>query len=291
VADSSGNYSFTGLPNGAYTVTPGAINYVISPLSQNVTINGGNVSSVNFAGTPVNHTISGTISGAGGASATVKLTGAATATVTANTSGVYSFTGLANGSYVVTATKTGYTFSPASQPVTVNGANATANFSSTVLTYTISGTIGGAGGASATVKLTGAATATATANASGVYTFTGLANGSYVVTATKTGYAFSPTSTSVTVNGANATANFSSNKTYSISGTISGGGGPSATVKLTGAGTATVTASSSGAYTFSGLLSGSYTITPTKSGHLMIPSSRSATVSTSNVTGLNFVSF
>jgi carboxypeptidase family protein len=79
-----------------------------------------------------------------------------------------------------------------------------------VPTYTITGTISGAGGSGATVKLTGAATATATANSSGVYTFSGVANGSYTVTPTKTGYVFTPASQAVTVSGANATANFSS---------------------------------------------------------------------------------
>jgi len=288
-ANTSGVYTFTGVANGSYVVTPTKTGYVFTPASQSVTVNGANATA-NFSSAAQTFTISGTISGAGGASATVKLTGAATATVTANASGVYTFTGIANGSYVVTPTKTGDVFTPVSQSVTVNGANATANFSS-AQTFTISGTISGAGGANATVKLTGATTATVTANASGVYSFTGVTNGSYVVTPTNTGYLFTPATRSVTVNGANATANFSSSKTYSISGTISGGGGAGATVKLTGAGTATVTASSSGAYTFSGLVSGSYTVTPSRSGHIFIPSSRSATVSTSNVTGVNFTSF
>jgi N,N-dimethylformamidase beta subunit-like, C-terminal/Domain of unknown function (DUF4082)/Bacterial Ig-like domain (group 2)/Bacterial Ig domain len=74
--------------------------------------------------------ISGTISGSGGNGATVTLSGGAT--VTANTSGGYTFTGVANGSYTVTPTKTGFTFTPANQPVTVNNANVTGvNFTST----------------------------------------------------------------------------------------------------------------------------------------------------------------
>jgi hypothetical protein len=289
-ASASGVYTFSGVGNGSYTVTPSKTGYAFSPVSQNVTVNGANASA-NFSSTAQTYTISGTISGAGGVNATVKLTGTATATVTASASGAYSFPGLGNGSYTVTPTKTGYTFSPVSQNVTVNGANASANFSSAVQTSTISGTISGAGGASATVKLTGAATATVTANASGVYTFTGVTNGSYTVTPSKTGYMFSPASQNVTVSGTNVTANFSSAKTYSISGTLSGGGGASATVKLTGPATVTVTASSTGVYTFSGLLSGTYTVTPSKSGHIFIPSSRSTTISSSDITGLNFSSF
>lgn len=73
--------------------------------------------------------ISGTISGTGGNGATVTLTTGTS--VTANASGVYTFTGVANGSYTVTPTKTGFTFSPGSQPVTVNNTNVTGvNFTS-----------------------------------------------------------------------------------------------------------------------------------------------------------------
>lgn len=71
--------------------------------------------------------ISGSISpAANGASATVTLSGASNASTTANSSGSYTFSGLANGSYTVTPSKTGFTFSPASAQVTVNGANQTA---------------------------------------------------------------------------------------------------------------------------------------------------------------------
>jgi hypothetical protein len=73
--------------------------------------------------------ISGTISGSGGNGATVTLTGGAS--VTANTSGGYTFTGVANGGYTVIPTKTGFTFTPTNQPVTVNNTNVTGvNFTS-----------------------------------------------------------------------------------------------------------------------------------------------------------------
>ena len=65
------------------------------------------------------------IGNAGIAGATVTLSGAAAATTTSAADGSYSFTGLANGSYTVTPTLTGYTFSPPSQNVTLNGADVT----------------------------------------------------------------------------------------------------------------------------------------------------------------------
>jgi hypothetical protein len=152
----------------------------------------------------------GTITGAGGNGATVSLSGAATATTTADASGSYTFSSVTNGSYTVTVSKAGFLYTPASQAITVNGANAAANFSSVAQVFTITGTISGAGDNGATVSLSGAATATTTANASGVYTFSGVTNGFYAVTPSKTGFVFTPASLAVTVNGADVTANFSS---------------------------------------------------------------------------------
>src|SRR5665213_537497 len=77
-------------------------------------------------GTPT-WNISGTVTPiAGGSGSTVTLSGTASATTTADANGNYTFAGLANGSYTVTPSKTGYTFSPANQAVTINGANQTA---------------------------------------------------------------------------------------------------------------------------------------------------------------------
>jgi fibronectin type 3 domain-containing protein len=74
-------------------------------------------------------------------------------------------------------------------------------------TYSISGTITpAAGGSGATVTLGGVAAATKTADSSGNYTFTGLSNGAYAVTPSQTGYAFTPTTQSVTVSGANVSS-------------------------------------------------------------------------------------
>ena len=50
--DASGNYSFTGLPNGNYTVTPSMSGYSFTPASRDVTISGADVAGVDFEGTP-----------------------------------------------------------------------------------------------------------------------------------------------------------------------------------------------------------------------------------------------
>src|SRR6202023_717183 len=100
-----------------------------------ITVNGANVTVTAFSSTAV-FTVTGTISGTGGNAATVTLTSGTTtiATVTASGAGAYTFSNLANGSYTVTPTKAGFTFTPASQAITVNGANLTvAAFSSSAV--------------------------------------------------------------------------------------------------------------------------------------------------------------
>ena len=212
-SNSSGNYTFSGLANGTYTITPSHAGYTFSPASMSVTVSGANITTgLNFTATGQAGTqsISGTISpAAGGSGATVTLSGLASASTTANSSGVYTFTGLASGNYAVTPSHIGYIFSPTTQAVTVNGANVTGlNFTATaVQTLSISGTISpAAGGSGATVTLSGAASASITADSSGNYTFTGLANGTYTVTPSKLGYTFAPVNQSATITGASVSA-------------------------------------------------------------------------------------
>src|SRR5229473_6803413 len=72
--------------------------------------------------------------------------------------------------------------------------------------FSLSGTINPAtGGNGATLTLSGAASTTSTADSSGNYIFPGLPNGTYTVAPSRTGFTFTPSSQSTTVNGANVT--------------------------------------------------------------------------------------
>src|SRR6266403_572240 len=123
-ADGSGNYAFPSVLNGSYTVTPTKNGTTFTPASQTATVNGANVSGINFTTSAApTYSISGTVSGAALSGATMALTGTSTGSAATDSSGNYSFTGLSNGSYTVTPSKTGYTFTPANQAVTVNNAN------------------------------------------------------------------------------------------------------------------------------------------------------------------------
>ena len=220
--DQSGNYSFSNLANGNYTVTPSSSNFTFTPISQAVTVNGGNLTAVNFSATAVpTFSVSGN---AGVAGATVALNpsgeGGTKTTTTSDGSGNYNFPQVVNGSYTVTPSLSGATFTPPSQSVTVNGTNISGvNFSVVVEpTWSISGTITPLpAGSGVTVTLSGAATATAQTDSSGNYTFPNLLNGSYTITPSKAGVTFTPASLPITVSGGNvAGANFTAAQSTAI---------------------------------------------------------------------------
>lgn len=296
--DAYGKYSFTVRANGIYTVTPSKTGYTFFVTTRVVDLNNNSVAGQDFTATAIAapvYNIYGTISGDVLSGVTITLTGRGSSTVSTDGSGNFIFNGAANGSYTLTASKTGYTFTPASINVTVNNTNATGNnFTATLNRYSISGKIAlnSAGLAGATVTLTGTGSNSTTTDAGGNYTFTGALNGNYSLTASKTGYAISPASISVTVNNTNVTGqNFTATlQTYSISGTvtINSVGMSGVTVTLTGADPASTTTDSSGNYSFSGAAVGSYTLTASKQCSTFNPAGINITVNDANLTGNNF---
>ena len=80
---------------------------------------------------PSTYTISGRVTGS---AAQLTLSGTSSATTNTDGSGNYSFVGLVNGTYVVSPSQSSYTFTPSTQSVTINGANATGkNFTATAV--------------------------------------------------------------------------------------------------------------------------------------------------------------
>ena len=126
-ADSNGNYSFPDMPNGTYTIAPTKPGYTFTPASRTVTVNGGNVTGIDFTadGVPTSWSMSGAISpGAAGSYALVTVAGGGPPVLrSADASGNFTFSGLSNGTYTVTPSKPGYVFSPASRSVTISGAD------------------------------------------------------------------------------------------------------------------------------------------------------------------------
>jgi hypothetical protein len=233
-----------------------------------------------------------------GAGATVTLTQGSTtvATTTVGAAGSYSFSDVVNGTYTVTPSNAGYVFTPSSRSVTVNGASLTGvNFTASLPTWSIQGNISPSSSSTgATVILTQGSTtiAATTVDSNGNYSLNGVVNGTYSVTPTKSGYAYTPLSQSVTVNGAPVTSiNFTASAvpTYSISGMISpSANGSGAIVTLSGTASATTTADTSGTFSLGGLANGSYTVTATNAGFAISPASQPVSVNNAPVTGVNF---
>ena len=171
--------------------------------------------------------------------------------------------------------------------VTGSGGAAAQSFSGEPAgSFGLSGTVTpSSGGAGTTVTLGGTATASTTTNAAGNFSFSGLTNGTYSVVPSKAGFAFTPGSRVVTVNGANVTGvNFTASVARTISGNLTpAAAGAGSIVTLSGTGQ-TTTADSTGRYVFTGLTSGNYTVAPSKSGHVFTPANEIVTVASTDVT-------
>ncbi|MDH4275722.1 MAG: carboxypeptidase regulatory-like domain-containing protein, partial [Gammaproteobacteria bacterium] len=128
-SDANGDYSFTNLANGSYTVTPTKSGYTFAPTNLPVTVSGVDVTNTNFSGTQsvvATYSISGTVADANGVAISGVTITQGTTTVTTDSAGAYTLTGLGNGSYTLTPSLTGYSFTPPTTNVTLNGANITA---------------------------------------------------------------------------------------------------------------------------------------------------------------------
>jgi hypothetical protein len=295
ITDVFGSYSFTGLTNGFYTVTPSKFGYAFNPPSSMVPIFNGDPPDVNFTSSLVTSSISGTVSGDVKEGVTITLSGDASLTTTTNALGSYNFSGLINGTYIITPSKTGYAFTPPSRNVTLSGVNQTGqDFVATVAgIYSISGivTLSGAGLSNVTMTLSGTASKTTATDSSGNYSFTGLINGNYTITPSKPSYAFTPPSLSVDIQdvsvvGKDFTA--SSTAIYSISGKVTGDIQEGVTITLSVTPSNVTTTDSSGNYSFTGLTNGDYLVTPTKIGYTFSPLFASVSIRNNSQTNINF---
>lgn len=212
-----GSFAFSGLPNGNYIIEPSKVGYTFVPSTQSVVINGGNITGVNFTATPTasppittsNYSVSGTvISNNGSVLSGVDIrttTSIATLSLDTDIDGKYSIYPLSNGTYLMTPSKSGYTFSPANQTYTINGNNQeNINFVATPITtpYSVTGSVKVNGSGLSGVAISAGSASTST-DVNGNYLISNLVNGIYQLTPLLTGYTFTPASISTTVAGAN----------------------------------------------------------------------------------------
>jgi len=288
--DANGQYTFTGVAEGTYTVAASAANYASQGAT--VTVGPGAMVVQNLALPPNPATIVGTITDASTnqpvSNPTVGYGGPTSATT--NSAGQYSLSNVTEGSYTVVISASGYTSQ--SRPVTVGpGASATVNAALPPNPGNVTGTVTDSGTAQpingATVS--DGATSTTT-NGNGVYTFINLAEGGYTVSAVAPGYA-SQTATITVGPGATLTQNFALQPNpATISGVVSDSVTAQAVLgaSVSASGVpGTLTTNGAGQFTLSSLAAGTYLITVTASGYQS--QTRSVAVTAGATSTQNFV--
>jgi hypothetical protein len=305
-ANSAGAYNFTVLHPGTYTITPSFYGIVYTPQSTTVVLGTNNAFGQNFTAANITGTymISGSvISPTGpissdGYGVTMNIIGPQNRTVITNGNANYVVAGLSGGGlqYTVIPSKTGYTFQPASQVVTLSTINASGiNFRwvRASNTFSIRGQVQGSLTAGLRLDLSGAGTSSAVTAADGTYNFNGLVAGNYTVTPQPiTGITFTPASQPVVISTSTMTGiNFTTTGTI-ITGSISGqitGTCPTTNcsaiaVSLGGQSGGATTTDANGNYSFTGLQSGNYTVAPSRTGYVFTPPIAQVSVSGNNVT-------
>jgi outer membrane protein assembly factor BamB len=217
--DTSGNFIFSGIPGGQYTVTPKKDGYILNPTEKPVTLANLDVNGVDFVAAQA-FTLTGrvvsAVDGTGLPSVSIGLVTknasqvvvySDNSTVT-DANGYYTILNVGYGNSKVTPVLSGWGFDPPSitQPIpagTAGGQTYTLeNFQGT-LGYQISGKVidpanpdnGTNGIENVNLTLVGDATfptKTITTNPQGTYSFTGLQNGTYKITPSLGLYKFSP---------------------------------------------------------------------------------------------------
>ncbi len=301
--NSAGAYTLTGLANGTYTVTPSLSGYTFTPASASETVNGANISGVNFTaatngggGGTTTLFSNGFESASGWSSSQVSGSAGAWSIVgsgsypsvsphggskladfnsytsrSGNETRYYNTTAFSVPSNTTSATltfwmyhDTGYSSSNdrVQAQVSTNGGSSWTNIGSAVSRYD-----GSTGWAQATVDLTSLA-----GQSNVLIGFVGISaygNDCYIDDVSVVAQTGAPL------------------PTYSISGAITYNGSGLSGVTVA-AGSATATTNTSGAYTLSGLTDGTYSVTASLSGYTFTPASASETVNGANITGVNF---
>jgi hypothetical protein len=295
VTDESGAYSFSGLPQGVYRLTPVLPGQTFSPPFRAATFFAGDLARQDFRVVPFDIRGRVTLLGEGRGGVSVLLEGP-DRTISARTdrAGAYSFQNLLGGVYRVTALEPGQTMVPPGREVALAGAFSVGN-DFAVKTYSLRGRVmmGGRGAAGCQVILEGKRKVSTLTDIQGSFVFDGLLCGDYRVAPALRGQALSPADLRVSISGDDVALEDFTVRTYSVSGrvTLQGSGYGGCTVTISGDGDRedTTLTDGTGAYSFPGLLRGRYRVTPVVPGQVLTPSTRQVVISASDMAGNDFV--
>jgi len=216
--------------------------------------------------------------------------------------GVFQFPDAPAGTYTLTPTRTGYTFTPVSQVVTVNtgvGDKTDADFTATEQLYSISGTVTSAGGPVPDITVSDGYRTVQT-DSTGTYTISSVPLGTFIVTPTdaQERFSFTPSYRRVTVAGENITgANFiAAAHTFTVSGIISDPEGnrmQGARVSVVG-GQSVAVSSAAGVYTLGNVPAGTVALEATLAGFTLVGAGGrdlSAISVTGNLSNIDIVAY
>ncbi len=241
------------------------------------TIAGANINNVLVTCSNISYTIS--VANNSGASVSISGSNASNAT-NPNTALSFNFLAEKDDSVVLSASKTGYSCSITTTPVSINPitGNAIANVNCTAIVYTIGGT--NADGAS--VSISGSSVTGQSATTATPYSFNTNFGDVVTLTATKTGYTCTVAGSPITVGTANVTnANVSCSKnTYTVGGTNADG----ASVSISGSSITGQSATTANPYSFNAKYGDVVTLTATKTGYTCVVAGSPITVAAANVT-------
>ena len=289
-----GSFTFANLPPGLYNLAVSKTGYTFYPSSLAADLTNNDLHNLDMSGGVTQfHDIHGKITGQSGPIANVILRIENQGEAVSDANGDYVFHNLPEGEYTIQPQKTGFTFSPAAQSVTLYHNDLYAiDFSAELQRYELSGRVTVGTNSCRGVTLTIAPSNTATSAADGSYGFSGLLPGAYTITPSKSGYRFTPASRTVTISDHNIVSlDFSAELiTYGISGRITEGDNPLENVSVSiqveyGYG---ATSDADGYYHFTGLVPGPYSVSPYKSGYRFSATAIPVTITDHDVDNVNF---
>ena len=290
--DAGGNYAFTNLCAGSYTVIPSAACRLFTPASAPVTLVT-NASDVNFVTFSNNLSrIRGHITDGVRGLSNVVVTASGGRTTTTDTNGDYVLASLCPGAYLVGPSLSNYCFNPPSLSLAVGSAQLTngADFVATLGVYRISGTLGSMPpGPPVTISIVSANTTNIVTTSDGSYAVPNLCAGSYTVTPSNACFLFYPTNQSTTVgpNDDSLDFNVAGGGANAIRGQVTHGGVGLGNVMVSAGGQTNVTASN-GSYLLTNLCQGTYPVTAASANYQFLPATNTVTLSFADATNVNF---
>jgi len=294
LTDANGNYAFSSLCPGTYTVTPSLTNFCFNIPSLTVALGSAQTTNgVNFVATPGQYHISGTVAGMPpGPQVAVSIAGPSGTSVLITSTGAYGISNLCPGAYSVTLSNACFQFYPLSWTTTVGPSDDSLDFAvSGGGAFSIGGQVTTYNGVGLSNVVVVAAGQTNVTDASGNYIFPYLCPGVYAVTASALNFQFNPATNYVTLSSADSNGvNFAAFQVASLSGRVVQGASGLPGVKVS-AGTSISFTGAGGYYTNLNLSEGTNVlVVPSLGGYAFAPSAQSLVV-LSNTSLPDFMAF